>query len=181
MNVKVSNLNKRYFINMLLTKYKFKTRESEEILLYLLTDDILLNNTHFVDNITKCSRAISLSTTCVANKPFSFYKANINNTNGLQAYHDLRLNNKEPLYIKVNFSDRYNLLYQTVLEKNPHLISYESQENIRDDLDSLLFKQQQHNIRHQIDLALDKNDKEQFISLSNKLNNLMNEFYHSDL
>lgn len=173
-NIKVSTRDKERFIKWLLLNYKFKALESERILTYLLEDDQLLNLTHFVNDITNCPRAISLSTTTVDEKPLVFYKSNVKSTNGMQAFHDLRLNNNETLYVKINLKECYNQLYYAVLESNSFLLKEDNNNSnhwtsINDELNINLRKQQKYYLQQKIDKALDENNKDDFIRLSNEL------------
>lgn len=174
MSIKVSLQDKFDFVNMLLAKYKFKVRESVRVFTYLLENPHYLKLVHFVNDITNCPRAISLSTTCVLDEPFIFHKANIRTTNGLQAFHDIRLNNDEPIYIKVNFSNQNSREYFAVVVDNPYNIytyDYHTRHQIKKDKIKL-HNERINLLKQQIDKALDDNNKANFDYLVNKLKDM---------
>lgn len=163
MNIKVNNKSKKRFIKQLIDEYKFDVHEVEMIFTYLLTDDTLLAQTHFVNDITLCPRAISLS--LLSKQSFCFVKGSIITNNSMQAYHDLRLNNDEQLFIKIEQIKRYDELYYAVLENNPFLTQYEFNRH--------LIKRKKRILQQQIDEALDVKDKEAFTYLTNELKMLI--------
>lgn len=165
MSIRVTTNEKKQFISKMLMNYSFKAIQSERILNYLLKDDTLLQLTHFVTTITGCPRAISISTTDVQNESIVFYKKTIKSSNGWQAYHDLRLNNDEQLFIKINMPQPYDNTYYKVLEKNP----FKLESNDDNHFEQTILKQQMNFLKQQIDFALDQEDKETFFRLTNKL------------
>lgn len=169
MSIKISVKHKQDFINMLLNQYQFKCRQCDIILTYLLSSEKLLQLTHFVDDITYCPRAISFSEVSVENDSFIFYKANIKTTCHMQAYHDLRLNNDEPIYINVNMPKPYELQHYNVLETNPFIVYHEQNKR-----KVLQLQQEQINmIKNHIDQALDDHNEQQFNELTKQLQTVL--------
>src|SRR5699024_546532 len=120
-------------------------------------------------------RSIVFSTKCVQEEPFVYYKGIIKTLEPKKAYHDLRLNNTEAIYIKINLSNRYHhSLYYLVLEENPFLttntIKDETDEiNATNLLDFILMTQNKKNLQQKIDQALDTNDLQSFMTLTSQL------------
>lgn len=166
MNIKVNIHDKKQFIKRLLSRHTFKAIQSESILQYLLKDNELLELTHFVKDISKSPRAIKMTTNDTPGEPIKFYKGNVNSSNGWQAYHDLRLNNREQVFIQINMLEQYDELFYAVLEKNPYIYEIENFEYV---LDIMKHKQQKDLLERQIDEALDENDQETFYHLSSLL------------
>lgn len=87
-----------------------------------MSHDQLMEKVHFVEEAQFCPRGLIMSTHCVDNVPFRFYKENIMTTDAEKSFHDIRLNREEDIYIQLNFKSA-NLSYQyaAVLEENPFM------------------------------------------------------------
>ena len=70
----VSVNEKKEFIRWFLNNYQLKRRECVWILNYLLSHDQLMEKVHFVEHAEYCPRGIVMSTQCVDDVPFRFYK-----------------------------------------------------------------------------------------------------------
>lgn len=69
-----------------------------------------------------CPRGIIMSTHCVEEVPFRFYKENVMTTDAEKSFHDIRLNKQQDLFIQLNFRSAYSSPeYAAVLESNPHI------------------------------------------------------------
>ena len=67
-------------------------------------------------------KGIIMSTHCVDEVPFRFYKENIMTTDAEKSFHDIRLNKQQDLFIQLNFRSAYRSPeYAAVLETNPHI------------------------------------------------------------
>ena len=67
-----------------------------------MSHDQLMKKVHFVEIIV-CSRGLVMSTHCVDEAPFKFYKSNIMTTDAEKSFHDIRLNRDEDIYITLHF------------------------------------------------------------------------------
>lgn len=167
--------DKKLFIRWFLKNYQLKRREGVWILNYLLSNDELLENVHFVDEAHYCPRAIVMSTVDTTSIPFRFYKGNIMTSDAEKAFHDLRLNVHESIYLQLNFpSIPPDPLYLAVLEENPYvpndvLISEKDRLAAQQLLENSMLEFQEQQILGEIDAALDAGDKERFFELSNLL------------
>lgn len=178
MKTQISVAEKRSFIEWFLRHYQLKKRESHWIFSYLIQEDELLESIHFVRDIALCPRAIVMSTTCSLEEDFSFYKGHMKTNDPEKAFHDMRLNNGEALYIQLNFMNaKQNPDYAIVLEDNPYSII----EPITIAKDQLIAKEilsksikthQKELIKLKIDEALDQLDEELFKTLTDQLNKL---------
>lgn len=174
----ISTKDKQSFIKWFLQHYKMKRRESKWILEYLVDNGVFLKNVHFVRDVKNCPKAIIISSVCSDGLPFIFYKESIITEDFEKLFHDLRLNQYEPLYIKLNFYNSIqNALYVSILEENPHLpkdlevMKKDSSEADRI-LQHTLIQNQTHSLKQRIDLALDKTDKTYFMELVKELKGL---------
>lgn len=174
----VSVSEKKDFVRWFLNHYQLKRREGVWILNYLMSHDQLMEKVHFVEQAQYCPRGIIMSTHCVDDVPFRFYKENIMTTDAEKSFHDIRLNRDQDIYIQLNFKGAMNTTkYVAVLEENhfipDHLkINEHDQKTAEELLDYAVFKFRKEKLRFAIDEALDNNDKERFLTLSSQLNEL---------
>jgi uncharacterized protein YpiB (UPF0302 family) len=174
----VSVNEKKDFIRWFLNHYQLKRRECVWILNYLMSHDQLMKRVHFVENAQYCPRGLVMSTHCVEEAPFRFYKSNIMTTDAEKSFHDIRLNREEEIYIQLNFKSAYaTYQYAAVLEENPFM----PKSNRSNEKDKMLAEQflnrtlltyQREKLLKQIDDALDQHNQKAFLALSDKLNKL---------
>ena len=87
-----------------------------------MSHDQLMEKVHFVENAQYCPRGLVMSTHCVDEVPFRFYKQNVMTTDAEKSFHDIRLNRDEEIYIQLNFRASNKVhQYMAVLEENPYL------------------------------------------------------------
>ncbi|MEL3972650.1 ReoY family proteolytic degradation factor [Rossellomorea oryzaecorticis] len=178
MTTPVSVNEKKEFIRWFLNRYQLKRRECVWILNYLMSHDQLMKKVHFVEESQYCPRGLVMSTHCVEDVPFRFYKENIMTTDAEKSFHDIRLNKDEDIYIQLNFS-KSNSSYQfaAVLEENPFMPKYllinEKDRIVAEQfLKESLHSFQRNRLLEAIDRALDKGDKNTFKKLTKELNKL---------
>jgi uncharacterized protein YpiB (UPF0302 family) len=175
MSIQISLEAKKIFLSWFLDRHQLKRRESMWILNYLLNHDIVLNKVHFVEAAEKTPRGMMMSTTGMGNEPFLFYKNGTVFSDPEQAFHEVRLNWQEEMYIELIFSNPWKSAeYLTVLEDNPYFkwnetISAKLIEEVELALETLSLTERKQNTLHQIDLSLEEEDREKFIQLSNQL------------
>lgn len=174
----VSVVEKKDFLKWFLNHYQLKKRECVWLLNYLISDETLMSNVHFVENAEYCPKAIIMSTTCTDGVPFRFYKQNILTTDAEKSFHDIRLNHDEPIYIELHFKNNYSTPeYAIVQEENPFI-----PDNLIPDkkyglwaeliLDRSLIDFKRKKLMEQIDQALDQQDLVTFKRLTNELKEL---------
>ncbi|MFD0048595.1 ReoY family proteolytic degradation factor [Actinomycetes bacterium NPDC127524] len=171
----VSVNEKKDFIRWFLNHYQLKRRECVWILNYLMSHDQLMKKVHFVEHAQYCPRGLIMSTHCVDEAPFRFYKSNIMTTDAEKSFHDIRLNREEDIFIQLNFKSAYSSYqYASVLENNPFM----PRSTAGNDKDKILAEQflentilsfQKDRILKEIDDALDNNDEKMFKTLTEKL------------
>ncbi|MCU9593693.1 ReoY family proteolytic degradation factor [Caldibacillus thermolactis] len=176
----VSVNEKKEFIRWFLNHYQLKRRECVWILNYLLSHDQLMEKVHFVEHAEYCPRGIVMSTICVDDVPFRFYKDSIMTTDAEKSFHDIRLNRDQDIYIQLNFKSVHKShQYALVLENNPYMpdiiqLSEKEREMAHLFLQSSIKEFQLERLRKEIDHALDKNDKKAFQKLSEQYNKILN-------
>ncbi len=125
-----------------------------------------------------CPRGIIMSTHCVEEVPFRFYKENVMTTDAEKSFHDIRLNKQQDLFIQLNFRSAYSSPeYAAVLESNPHMPKdlFENKKTMglaEQILEHAISTFQREKLLKDIDDALDRHDKEAFEQLSRQLNQL---------
>lgn len=175
MNIQISLEAKKKFLGWFLDRYQLKRRESMWILNYLLNHDIVLNKVHFVEAVDKTPRGMMMSTTETNNEAFLFYKNGTVFSDPEQAFHEVRLNWQEEMYIELVFLNPWKSAeYLTILEDNPYYkwnetISMQLIEEVELALETLSLTERKQHTLHQIDLSLEKEDRERFIQLSKQL------------
>lgn len=172
MTASVSVGEKKQFVRWFLQSYKMKRRECIWILNYMLSNEELLEKTHFVEEAHYCPRAMVMSSTESKEIPFRFYKGNLMTADAEKSFHDLRLNPEDELYVQLNFPNHPpSPIYLSVLEENPYMpknASYNDQDRLVAEkvLEESMSVFQEETILKQIDEALDSNDRDKFFELS---------------
>lgn len=178
MTTPVSVNEKKDFIRWFLNHYQLKRRECVWILNYLMSHDQLMEKVHFVEKAQCCPRGLVMSTHCVDEVPFRFYKENVMTTDAEKSFHDIRLNRDEEIYIQLNFhASNKAHQYAAVLEENPYMprqaeISEKDKQIAERFLTDSIQRFQKEKLLKLIDEALDKQDKREFQRLSKQLNRL---------
>lgn len=175
MNIKVSLEAKKEFLGWFLDRHQLKQREAMWILNYLLNHDIVLNKVHFVETVETTPRGMLMSTIGTDGESFSFYKDGILFNDPEQAFHEVRLNWHEDIYVELIFRDPWKTSqYLAVLEDNPYhkwndFISVELENEVKHALNTLTLNHKKQQVMQQIDQALETDDRDQFLQLSNEL------------
>ncbi|MBP1969602.1 uncharacterized protein YpiB (UPF0302 family) [Virgibacillus natechei] len=178
MQTPISVQDKKSFIRWFLDHYQLKKRESVWILNYLVNHNELLANVHFVREVKFCSRGIVMTSQCSEEAPFRFYKNHLVTTDAEKSFHDIRLNQHEPLYLQLNFKNaNQNSFYVSVLEENPYIpdeyfITKKDQDLAKQLLDKSLFTYKKDLLLTEIDQSLDEMDQKKFTKLVNQLHRL---------
>ena len=169
---------KREFLQWFLKKYKLKRREGVWILNYIMTKDHLMQNVHFVEQVQYTPKGLLMTTECVDEIPFCFYKHHIRTTDAEKSFHDIRLNQHEEIYIELQFkSPQLVPKYMAVLEENPFVPQHlQVKESDRMEAEYVvkqsLYRYEVKKLKKQIDLALDEYNYETFIKLTKRLNEI---------
>lgn len=178
MGIKVSLEDKKIFLSWFLENYQLKRREAMWILTYLLNHDTMMKKVHFVEHAEKTPRGMMLSTVDTEIDPFLFYKEGLVLSDPEQAFHEVRSNWKDDLYLELMFDNQLMTPeYVAVLEDNP-FFKWNDQvdEQMTKEVDQLLehvnLVNRKKQILQEIDLALEGNDKQIFRSLVKELNEL---------
>ncbi|OEH93438.1 ReoY family proteolytic degradation factor [Bacillus solimangrovi] len=179
MTTPVSVSEKKDFVRWFLNHFQLKRREGVWILNYLMSHDQLMEKVHFVEQAQHCPRGIIMSTHCVDEIPFRFYKENIMTTDAEKSFHDIRLNREQDIYIQLNFRGAMTTTkYVAVLEEN-NFIPEHLKINVHDQhlaerfLNEAVISFQKEKLVTEIDKALDEHNEEAFYSLSKQLNELI--------
>ena len=178
MTTHVSVNEKKDFIRWFLNKYQLKRRECVWILNYLMSHDQLMKKVHFVEKAQYCPRGLIMSTHCVDDVPFRFYKDNVMTTDAEKSFHDIRLNRDEDIYIQLNFRASFHSpQYVAVLEENPYIpkhlqINEKDQILAEQFLERSILNFQKDKIMKLIDAALDRGDEAEFKRLTEQLKRL---------
>jgi uncharacterized protein YpiB (UPF0302 family) len=169
---------KREFVSWFLEKYELQKREAAWLLSYLTSDDRLLEKVHFVNSHDHLPKLLIISTGDVKSAPFEFHKNNTVTPDVEKAFHDLRLNPHEDVYVSLEFKDRVSSPeYTAVLEVNP----MEKQDVVHGTvlgllaemvLDEALRNFRKKKLYTQIDEALKLGDQNKFMELTNELKEL---------
>lgn len=166
---------KKAFIYWFLNQYELKIQESHWILTYLANNTKILQNVHFVRNAKICPRSIIISSNCSEGVAFRFYRKHIATSDPEKAFHDIRLNRDDPLYVELRY-DQWEKCpnYAFILEENPY-ISYDDEITFEDRrmasliLDYSLLRLKMDMLLTEIDQALDNKDRDKFLILTKQL------------
>ncbi|MFO1444618.1 YpiB family protein [Bacillus sp. Bva_UNVM-123] len=175
MSAPVSVNEKKDFIRWFLNHYQLKRRECVWILNYLMSHDQLMEKVHFVEQAQYSPKGLVMSTHCVDDVPFRFYKENVMTTDAEKSFHDIRLNREEDIFIQLNFhASNKAHQYAAVLEENPYMpknlqISEKERLIAERFLAESIEKFQKELLMKKIDEALDHHDEKAFLHLTAKL------------
>ncbi len=175
MTAPVSVNEKKDFIRWFLNHYQLKRRECVWILNYLMSHDQLMEKVHFVDQAQYCPRGLVMSSHCVDDVPFRFYKENVMTTDAEKSFHDIRLNRDEEIYIQLNFhASNQAPQYAAVQEENPftpNTVQVSEKDRIIAErfLAESIKLFQEEKLLKEIDEALDKHDEKTFQLLTEQL------------
>ncbi|WP_163654159.1 ReoY family proteolytic degradation factor [Listeria sp. PSOL-1] len=178
MKASISIDEKKDFIRWLLNHYQMKMREAMWVLNYVSGHDQIIQYVHFVDDLSGVSRGLILAAEGSSGEPFRFFKGNLATSDPEKAFHDIRLNWNEDLYIQLDFENAMNSPeYALVRTDNPHLglqLNDEEKELAKKFLDqtSLFFSKK--NVLEKIDQALDEKDRDAFFKLVRIYHSLTN-------
>lgn len=170
--------DKRSFLKWFLRHYQLKNRECVWLLNYILSDNQMINILRFVDTITDCPRAMMISEKNTQDPPFLYRKGTVETSQPEKAFHDIRMDTTELIYVKLIFPDSSRSSeYVSVLEENPYALKqlHVQYGKVAEQLlQESMLNFQKEKLYQSIDQALEKGDKEQFQQLLaewNKLNN----------
>lgn len=168
-------MDKKHFLKWITTNFVMKRREALWILDYLFNHNLMLEKTHFVEDVKKTPRGIYMSVVGNDKPDFRFYKNGHAFEDGMQAFHEVRLNWSSPLYIEIDFDDAWQYTeYLTILEDNPYAswndsISEELMNRVDVALTFETLSLAKVQLMKDIDEALQNNDEEAFLTLTNDL------------
>ncbi|MDG5787582.1 ReoY family proteolytic degradation factor [Evansella sp. AB-P1] len=171
MNNPVPVMEKRDFLKWFLDQYQLKRRECAWLLNFLMSDDVLMERVHFVEQAEFCPKALMISANDVDNVPFAFHKNQHVTMDAEKSFHDIRLNRNEDIYVQLNFKDKQSIpQYMAVLEENPFLPVNEEEANINSLLAEMFLDQSILSYRidileKDIDQALIRGDEDAFHEL----------------
>ncbi|TMW73584.1 ReoY family proteolytic degradation factor [Alteribacter natronophilus] len=178
MNNTVPVMEKRDFLKWFLDQYQLKRRECAWLLNFLMSDDILMERVHFVEQADYCPKALMISTSDVECVPFAFHKNQHVTMDAEKSFHDIRLNRNEDIFIQLNFKDKHlTPQYVAVLEENPYLPVNEEETNVHQLMAEMILErsirtERMKRIEKEIDAALAAGDKSDFYRLSDEYNEL---------
>lgn len=172
MNNPVPVMEKRDFLKWFLDKNQLKRRECAWLLNFLMSDDILMEKVHFVDEAEYCPKSLLISTNDVEDVPFSFHKNQHITMDAEKAFHDVRLNRNEDIYVQLNFKDNHlSPQYMAVLEENPYLPVNREKDNLHGllaeiVLDESIRREEIKRLNREINEALKCRDEDSFRDLA---------------
>lgn len=174
MNHIITITEKKNFLEWFLETYELQKRESAWLLTYLMSDENMLEKVRFVDDLHLSQRSIFMSTRCVKDSSFKFMKGTLETTDVERAFHDIRLNPDELLYLKLSFKKSESCPeYAAVREVDPmekYNITSNSWYSLLAEmvLDESIEKFQKETLYQQINQSLEEQDKEKFLLLSRR-------------
>jgi uncharacterized protein YpiB (UPF0302 family) len=171
-------VDKKDFLKGFLQQFELKRRECAWLLNYLMSDDELMERVHFVEQAAHTPKALIISAKGVDSIPFSFHKEKHITTDAEKAFHDIRLNQDEDIYIELHFNGAKQYPpYLVVLEDNPHIpenielaVAFQQEAELLLERSIRSFRKEQ--LLSEIDLALDRQDEKSFKLLVEQLQQL---------
>ena len=172
-------LDKKKFLNWLVSHETFARREVSWILNYLSNHETILKNVHFIEHSEKTPRGLCIQTSKNNGEPMSLFLEGSVFVDSDQIFHEIRLNWKKPLYLECRFEKSWeNQLYLSVLEDNPfyrwnETMDEQMLQRVDEFFNQKNLEAQVAELYQKIDQALEAEDQEAFIKLSNEVNQLL--------
>ena len=170
---------KKNFLTWMVNHVSFSRREVFWILNYLANHEAILSNVHFVEGANQANRGLQISDLSFDGEPMKLFLEGKEFTDTDQIFHEIRLNWKRPLYVECLFENAWQTReYLMILEDNPFASWDDSISEEDAELIEHYFKEKEQEARlkmlyAQIDLALEKKDKDAFLALSDEVNRLI--------
>jgi uncharacterized protein YpiB (UPF0302 family) len=172
----VSNVQKKTFLRWILDRRLLTNREIIWLLHYLMSNDQLLSLIHIVDDVTRVNRSITIGNSEKGIQFFRYVKTTVETDDPEKAFHDLRMNQMEEVYLQLSIEAVYRSpIFYSVLEENP---------NSHEDIHEKYGQMAEHaaieaertfminRLTHAINKALDEGDQQQFYALTRRLNTI---------
>jgi uncharacterized protein YpiB (UPF0302 family) len=176
----VNVADKKDFLVWLVNNISFAQREVLWILNYLINHEAILNNVHFVEQANKASRGIKVTSSEMDDEPIKLFLSGKEFTDTDQIFHEIRMNWKEALYIECIFENAWqNGHYLSILEDNPYARWNEQvSEEVVARIDRFFAEEEKkakmNFLYQQIASALEDDNYEAFLELTDELNHLKN-------
>lgn len=170
---------KKNFLTWMVNHVSFSRREVFWILNYLANHEAILSNVHFVEGANQANRGLQISDLSFDGEPMKLFLEGKEFTDTDQIFHEIRLNWKRPLYVECLFENAWQTReYLMILEDNPFASWDDSISEEDAELIEHYFKEKEQEARlkmlyAQIDQALEKKDKDAFLTLSDEVNRLI--------
>lgn len=167
--------DKKRFLNWLVKYISFNQREAIWIINYLANHEAILTNVKFVEGAAYSPRGLSFHSSDLQGEAVFLTIQQQTFTDADQIFHEIRMNWKKELYVECLFPNSWqNSLYLAVLEDNPYYkwnenLDQESTVEVEDYFAEMELKAQIDLLYQQIDVALEKGDKEAFLELSSEV------------
>jgi len=169
MSVKIPAGAKKDFIRLVLKEGHFK-REVNWIFNYILSNDKLIENVVFVnESIQETDRGIYAADLRAETESFRYYKNTISTADAEKAFHDIRLNREEKLYVQLKLTSIMQAKFYEVLEDNPHhKVSTREKRKMELTVNDLERQNQKRLIDYYVNKALDEQNEEAFMEWTAK-------------
>lgn len=168
--------DKKEFLVWLVNTVSFSQREVLWILNYLINHEAILNNVHFVEQADKAVRGLKVTSRDIEDEPIRLFLSGKEFVDTDQIFHEIRMNWKEALYVECAFDGSWqNGQYLAILEDNPYARWNEQvSEEVIEKIEAFFAQEEQKAkldlLYSQIDLALEANDYDAFLELTDELN-----------
>jgi uncharacterized protein YpiB (UPF0302 family) len=142
-----------------------------------MNDDQLLSLLKFVQSNAVCPRAMVIRTKTVPGRAFLYRKESVETHLTEKAFHDVRLNQDEPIYVQLIFpGSAHSVPYLSILEDNPYE-SLQINERYGTQATQVLSHMEQsfmkEKLYREIDQALEVGDQKRFHQLASQLKDVL--------
>lgn len=169
---------KKKFLSWVIQCVPLKRKEAYWMLNYLLKHESLLQHVMFVEGALNTPRGILITDRKTLGLGLEMKKGSSLIEDPQAIYSELRNHQKDQLFIEINFVDReQSFLYLEILEDNDYRpLTNHEQEIFFDSLDQFLEEEALRltlkHLEKEIDKALEDNNKEEFLELTDKYTRL---------
>ncbi|MCI1881276.1 MAG: YpiB family protein [Sporolactobacillus sp.] len=172
----VSASQKKAFIEWLVERELLGSRDVTWLFQFLMGHMKLLDLIHFVNHINGCHRAIEVGLAAGQHTTFKYIKETVHTSDPEKAFHDLRLNQDDPVFVQIGLPSVGDCpYYYSVLEDGPGSAAYVHETfgwAAEDAAGAAERAYRESRLYRAINEALDSGDKKRFLVLSGKLKRL---------
>jgi len=161
---------KKELIRHVLQNHRMKVTQCVWILSYLLNNENTLKNVSFTEKAETYPRGMLISTIGTMSLPFRYYNTGIRTADAEYAFHDIRIDSNEKIYIELDYLDKQTCPYYAAVFESSPVTEIVVDKESKKIADRLIFEMESRLVKAEYDrlinAALDTGDNGAFMYLT---------------